>query len=157
MKADPALLDMSVKYCQIVFLGVPFSTVLNYAISILNAKGDTTTPLMILSSSGLLNVILNIAFVKGLGLNVEGVAIATVIANIFSLAAVLIKLTRETGWCQLSFKKYRPDKDTALSIIKIGALPAYRAHYFPFPMFSYSRRSTALAPPLSPAMRSAEI
>ena len=120
MKADPALLDMSVKYCQIVFLGVPFSTVLNYAISILNAKGDTTTPLMILSSSGLLNVILNIAFVKGLGLNVEGVAIATVIANIFSLAAVLIKLTRETGWCQLSFKKYRPDKDTALSIIKIG-------------------------------------
>ena len=136
MKADPALLDMSVKYCQIVFLGVPFSTVLNYAISILNAKGDTTTPLMILSSSGLLNVILNIAFVKGLGLNVEGVAIATVIANIFSLAAVLIKLTRETGWCQLSFKKYRPDKDTALSIIKIGLPSGIQGTLlFPFQCF----------------------
>ena len=67
MRSDPELLDMSVTYIRIFFLGVPFTTVLNYAVAILRAKGDTTTPLIILTCSGILNVVLNLFFQQILG------------------------------------------------------------------------------------------
>lgn len=123
MKSDPALIDMSVTYCRIFFLGVPFTTVLNYAVAVLRAKGDTTTPLIILACSGILNVVLNIVFILLLGMDVDGVAIATVIANICSMLAVMIILMRDTGWCRFSFSKLRMCTASARRIVSIG-IPA---------------------------------
>ena len=57
------ILDLSSLYTRIYFLGTPFIAMTNYLIAILRAKGDTKTPLYILSASGLLNVCLNLVFV----------------------------------------------------------------------------------------------
>ena len=120
MRSDPELLDMSVTYIRIFFLGVPFTTVLNYAVAILRAKGDTTTPLIILTCSGILNVVLNLFFVIVCGMGVDGVAIATVISNIVSMVTVVIILMRDEGWCRLSFAKLRLCPSSAKRIIAIG-------------------------------------
>ena len=121
MDADPALLEMSVKYTKIYFLGVPFSAVLNYAIAVLRAKGDTKTPLYIMSASGLLNVILNIVFVAGFGMDVDGVAWATLISTAVSCIAILICMSRLDDWCKFELSRMKQiDLRVIRKMIRIG-------------------------------------
>ncbi|MBP5209684.1 MAG: MATE family efflux transporter [Clostridia bacterium] len=124
MEADPALLDMSVAYTRIYFLGVPFSAVLNYAVAVLRAKGDTKTPFFVLSAAGVLNVLLNIFFVAGLGMDVDGVATATALSTALSTVVILVKMSRDDDWCRLEWRRLlRPHLRTARRILFIG-IPA---------------------------------
>lgn len=121
MNSDPQLIDMSDTYIKIYFLGVPFSSLLNYASAILRAKGDTTTPFAVLSVSGMLNVILNVVFVAGFGMDVDGVAIATVISTIASTVAVLGVMAKGDDWCRLELKRMVSfDLPTIRYIARIG-------------------------------------
>ena len=117
------LLDLSVLYTQIYFCGVPFISITNYCISILRAKGDTKTPLIVLSAAGLLNVMLNLFFVLVVGLSVEGVALATAISNAVSAAALLLILMRDKGPCRFSFAQMRIERHSFFNILHIG-IPA---------------------------------
>ena len=92
MGATGNLLDLAVRYTYIYLLGVPFLALTNYLMAIFRAKGDSKTPLIVLSLAGLLNVGLNIFFVLALKMSVEGVAIATAAANIASFVALILKL-----------------------------------------------------------------
>ena len=117
------LLDLSTRYTQIYFCGVPFLSMTNYLISIFRAKGDTKTPLIVLSVAGLLNVILNLFFVLACGMSVEGVALATAISNAAAAIALFILLSRENGPCRFCWRRLRIHRHSFLSILHIG-LPA---------------------------------
>lgn len=123
MGARGKLLDLATTYTLIYFCGVPFVSVANYFISIFRAKGDTRTPLYILSITGILNVGLNLFFVLVCGLSVEGVALATSIANVVSVIFLALKLSRDEGPCRFSFKKLCFDRKAFRDILRIG-LPA---------------------------------
>ena len=71
------ILNLAVKYTFFYFLGAPFMALTNYLIAIFRAKGDSKTPLIVLTVSGLLNVGMNLFFVLVIGWSVEGVALAT--------------------------------------------------------------------------------
>lgn len=114
------LLDLSVRYCYIYFGALPFHALSNCAIAIHRAKGDTRTPLIALSGSGLFNILLNFFFVKVVGLSVEGVAIATGLAAAASAAALFFNLMREQGPCHFSFKALRLDRSEASMILRVG-------------------------------------
>ena len=66
-------------YLKIYFVGVPFFMLYNYGAAVLRAVGDTRRPLVFLVISGTVNAILNVILVVAFHLDVEGVAIATVI------------------------------------------------------------------------------
>ena len=117
------ILDLANLYTTIYFSGVPFIALSNYLIAILRAKGDTTTPLLILTFTGLLNVGMNLVFVLVLGMSVDGVAWATVLSNVVSTLLLGWKLTRDKGPCRLEFKKLRLHKTAVREIIRDG-LPA---------------------------------
>ncbi len=117
------ILELAVLYTRIYFLGVPFLAVANFLIAILRAQGDTRTPLFILTCTGLLNVGLNLLFVLGFGMSVDGVAAATAISNAVSAVLLAIRLRNDAGWCRLSFAKLRFHKTALLDIIRDG-LPA---------------------------------
>ena len=68
-------------YLGIYFLGMPFLFMYNVLAAIFNAMGDSRTPLYLLIFSSLLNVVLDIISVTWLGMGVDGVAIATVMAQ----------------------------------------------------------------------------
>lgn len=68
-------------YLGIYFLGMPFLFMYNVLAAIFNAMGDSRTPLYLLIFSSILNVILDIISVTWLGMGVDGVAIATVMAQ----------------------------------------------------------------------------
>ena len=95
--ADGRLLMLAVRYTIIYFAGAPFISATNYLIAIFRAKGDTKTPLAILSVSGLCNVVLNLLFVLVLGFSVEGVALATTIANAVSAVRLCISHPGRSG------------------------------------------------------------
>ena len=123
MGASGKLLELAVTYTFIYFCGVPFISLTNYCISILRAKGDTKTPLIVLSISGLVNVALNLFFVLVCNMSVEGVALATVIANAVSAVVLMLLLIRDDGPCHFSFKKLRIERHSFANILHIG-IPA---------------------------------
>ena len=71
------VIEQSVLYMRIYFLGMPFFMLYNYGAAILRAVGDTKRPLMFLIISGLTNAVLNMILVICFHLDVAGVAIAT--------------------------------------------------------------------------------
>ena len=117
------ILDLATLYTRVYFAGVPFLAVANFMISILRAKGDTRTPLYILTFTGLLNVGLNLLFVLAFDMSVDGVALATAISNAASAALLGVRLCNEQSWCRLSFHKLRFDRAALRDILHDG-LPA---------------------------------
>ncbi len=119
MNTDPVILDKATLYLQIIFLGFPASLLYNFGSAILRAKGDTRRPLIFLIISGVLNVLLNIVLIL-CGLDVAGVAIATVASSLVSAICVLTLLAKEQGPCNFSIKKLRICKAELGDIIKVG-------------------------------------
>ena len=117
------LLELAVTYTYIYFLGVPFLALTNYLMAIFRAKGDAKTPLIVLACTGLLNVGLNLFFVLVCGLSVEGVALATAIANVASAVILLLKLQSAQDDTAFSWKRLTIDK-IALKDIVVNGLPA---------------------------------
>ena len=117
------VLELATLYTRIYFAGAPFLAVSNYMIAILRAKGDTRTPLYILTATGLLNVGMNLFFVLVMKMSVDGVAYATVIANAANVVILGIVLMRDPGWCRVELKKLRITGTAMKEIIRDG-LPA---------------------------------
>ena len=117
------ILDLATLYTKVYFIGVPFLALTNFLISIFRAKGDTKTPLYVLSAAGILNIGLNLFFVLVCGMSVDGVAIATSISNFVSAIILLFILSKDKGWCKFEFKKLTFHRMTLKDIIYNG-LPA---------------------------------
>ena len=123
MGASGKLLDLATLYTSIYFCGAPFLSLANYMFAIFRAQGDTKTPLIVLTFTGILNVLLNLFFVFACHMSVEGVAIATVIANALSFFILLWVLARREGPCRFSMKELKINKASLYSILQLG-LPA---------------------------------
>ena len=119
MDVDEEIIDKAVLYLQIYFFGTPANLFYNFGSAILRAKGDTTRPMIFLSIAGVLNVGLNIVLVL-LGLDVAGVAIATIASQYLSAILLLVCLCHETDFCKLTLKKLKIHKREALDVIRIG-------------------------------------
>ncbi len=123
MDTPDDVLPLSALYMKIYFGGIIFMMIYNFCASILRASGDTKSPLIFLTISGVINVILNVIFVTIFHLNVAGVALATTISQGVSAVLVVIALLKRSDACQLHFSQMRFYKDEFLQILKIG-LPA---------------------------------
>lgn len=117
------ILDSAVLYFRIYFIGMPFIMLYNFCAAILRSKGDTKRPFYVLLVAGAINLVLNIIFVICLHMDVDGVAVATVIANVISSFAVLYFLMNEGGPFKFEFWKLRITPLILGRIVKIG-LPA---------------------------------
>lgn len=114
------LLTFGLRYCRIYLACLPFLALTNFLCAILRAKGDTRTPLFVLACAGLLNVLLNLFFVLVVGLSVEGVAIATAIANAVSSFLLWRHLAHDEGDCRIRFRLLRPSRKQFAEISRIG-------------------------------------
>ncbi|MCM1127335.1 MAG: MATE family efflux transporter [Lachnospiraceae bacterium] len=81
------ILPDAMLYLRIYFLGLPFLFMYNILSSIFNALGNSRTPLYLLIFSSLLNILMDLALVRGFGYGIAGAAIATVFAQ--GLSAVI--------------------------------------------------------------------
>ena len=123
MDTPENVLPLSSVYMKIYFGGIIFTMLYNFCSSILRAAGDTRSPLVVLSISGILNVLLNLLFVIGFQMNVAGVALATVFSQALSAILVIITLMRRVDACRLVLKRIHIHVPQLMKIIRIG-LPA---------------------------------
>ena len=112
--------SMAVKYLRIYFGGMPFVMLYNFESAIYRSQGNTGTPLLCLSISGIINVVLNLVFVLGLHMDVDGVATATVVANMVSSLLLLFLLTRQKGAIRIRRSEFRMNRCLLQRILRIG-------------------------------------
>lgn len=117
------VLELALLYLRIYFLGMPVILLYNFEAAIFRSIGETKMPLVALTLSGILNVLLNLFFVIVLKMSVNGVATATVLANVMSAGILYIKLVKSDKYIKVEFKKLRIDGKVFAKIMQIG-LPA---------------------------------
>lgn len=110
-------------YVRLYFCAVPFLTIYNFGSALLRAHGDTKRPLYALAVAAIVNLVLDLAFVRWFGWGTAGIGVATIIATALSAVIVVIFLTHEEEpfrlhWRELGFSGYE-----LRNIIRIG-LPA---------------------------------
>lgn len=114
---------LALLYLRIYLAGMPVILLYNFEAAIFRSVGETKTPLVALAVSGVLNVLLNLFFVAVLHMTVNGVAIATVIANAVSSVLLFYKLCHAQHMIRLEPRKLRIDAAILKRILRIG-LPA---------------------------------
>ena len=120
METPAEVIDQSELYLRIFFAASPVTMIYNFGAAILRAKGDSKRPLYILGVTGLVNVVLNVIFVIGFGMGVEGVAIPTVIAQALSAIMAVSCLMKDDTHFKLIPSKIRIWKDQLKRLILIG-------------------------------------
>ena len=120
MQTPDDVMGESHTYLGIYFAGIAGVLFYNMGSGILRAVGDSRRPLLFLICSALLNTVLDLVFVLGFKMGVDGVAYATILSQIISALLVLITLTREQGGYGIRWKQLRIDKTSLTSILKIG-------------------------------------
>ena len=114
------IFGMTLLYLRIYFLGMPVIFLYNVEAAIFRSKGDTRTPMIVLIIAGVINVGLNLFLVCVAGMTVEGVAIATVVANLISAAILFVLLCRSRDDLKIDLKELRFDRQEFLRIVRIG-------------------------------------
>ena len=130
MQAPEEVLVLAVLYLRIYFAGISATVIYNFGSALLRAKGDTQRPLYILMVAGVINVILNLIFVILFRMDVAGVALATVISQIFAAGFVVALLMREEDGFKLEIKKLKIHKYILIRIIKIGVPAGFQGMMF---------------------------
>ena len=123
MNTKPELIDGATAYLMIYLCGSPALALYNFGNGVLSAVGDTKRPLIYLSISGIINIVLNLFFVIVCKLGVAGVAIGTIVSQFVSCVLVLYCLSKADTSYKLCFNKLAIDKAYMLQIFQVG-IPA---------------------------------
>ena len=132
MSTPKDILPLSTLYLQIYFLGAIPNFVFEFGAAILRASGDTKTPMKYLIIAGATNLCLNVLFVMAFGMDVDGVATATVIAQTLSATLMVITLLKRNDECKLIFKQIKIRWAVLKKIIKIGVPAGLNGAIFSF-------------------------
>ena len=119
---DDVFADAAI-YLRIYIGGISGLLIYNMGSGVLRAVGDSTRPLYFLIFTSLLNIVLDLFFVIVLKTGIAGAAIATVISQAISGAAILLLLSRTRDIYRLSWRELRLDWPILRRIFAVG-LPA---------------------------------
>lgn len=122
----------AVKYLRIYLLGMPIILLYNFESAIFRSYGNTKTPLISLIVSGVINVVLNVLFVVFMGMDVDGVAYATVISNFISAVVLFVVLLKTNSVVKLTIRKLKIHTDVLGEMLRIGIPSGVQGMVFSF-------------------------
>ena len=114
------ILGDAVTYMRMTCLSVPLIAVYNYASSMLRALGDSRTPLLFLVVACLLNVGMDLLFVRGMGMGVFGAALATMLAQLLAGVGCLIFALRTNPYFMVDRKRLAVDWPIIRHAVRLG-------------------------------------
>ena len=123
MKMPVEVIPEATAYLTIYFSGLLGLMLYNIGAGILRAVGDSQRPFYFLVVCAIMNTVLDLVFVLGFGMGVEGVALATIISQCVSALLVLITLLRTQECIQLRLSALRIHWDMLKKIFLVG-IPA---------------------------------
>ena len=115
-----SIIDWCESYLNIYFYGILGFFMYNMLAGVLRGLGDSVSALGFLLIAAVLNVILDLVFVAGLGMGVPGVALATDLAQGISAILCFFKLMKMRSLFDLNWKSLQFDKAISGRIIKLG-------------------------------------
>lgn len=120
-EVEDAVMENAKQYFFFSAISYPFIALYDDGSSILRAQENSRLPMMISVASNLVNLVLNLLFVWGLGFGVAGSACATLLARIFAMAVVMYKLRNPRLTVSLTqYHSIRPDWGEIRRILRIG-------------------------------------
>ncbi len=120
LKTPKEILDDAVVYMVIVSFGIVFVALYNVISAILRSLGDSVSSLVFLIISSIINVGLDLLFVIEFNMGVMGVAVATVIAQLFSTVGIFIYAMIKNPYFQINSEQRKLNVEIIKKCIKIG-------------------------------------
>ena len=114
------ILPDAITYMRMTCLSVPLIGVYNYAASMLRALGDSRTPLVFLIVACLLNVCMDLVFVRAFHMGVFGAALATMLAQMIAGIGCLVFALRTNPYFMLSRAQRAFDREIAAHAVRLG-------------------------------------
>lgn len=123
LNCQPDIFDLAADYLRWYIAGILFTALYNVEAAILRSVGDSRSPFYALVLSSLLNILLDLVFVRSFGMGVAGVAIATVLAQIISVALLFGRLRGMDPRYRVELQRLKMDWTLLGEILAMG-LPA---------------------------------
>lgn len=108
-------------YLKPIFLAIPSLAVVYWASSILRSKGNSVAPFLTLSFSFLLNIFLDVLFIKTFERPVVGAAVATALSE-YASAFILLFLLWRKGLLSLKRNELKPEMGILKEILSLSLL-----------------------------------
>lgn len=120
MKTDPEVLPEAIEYFRYYFLGGIPMIMYNVCQSIMNAVGDSKSPLYYLIFSSVTNIVLDVIFLAVFRFGVWAAAVATGISQLLSVILCFIKLTKKGRVISVNISKIKFHGKMVSEIVKYG-------------------------------------
>ena len=136
---DAALLAKAQEYMAIIIIGFPFIVIMSVVTASFQGCGDTKTPMVIAGIMNIVNIILGMTFIFGVGpipaMGIRGAAMALVGAQVFSALLGLYLLYRKSGpfgTVASTGKFLSIDKECVKEIYTVGIPAALESMFWQF-------------------------
>lgn len=120
LSTPESIIDWCDSYLVIMFIGCAGLAYYNILGGILRGLGDSMAALAYLLVATVINIVLDIVFVANFGMGVNGVALATVIAQFVSAALCMLRLMRLKEIFDLKPHYLKLDKRHAMNVVRLG-------------------------------------
>ena len=120
LNTPDSIIEWCNSYLMILFMGCLGAAYYNILCGVLRGLGDSVAALIYLLIASGLNIVLDLVFVAMFGMGVNGVALATVIAQGVSAVLPLLRLRRMTDHFDLKWRYLRPEMRYFRELIGLG-------------------------------------
>ena len=120
LRTDKVILGDATAYLKVTSIGICCTGLYNGVSSILRALGDSKTPLIFLISASLVNVVLDLWFVLGLGWGVVGAGVATAFSQFLSAVTCIFYAYKSNTYFRLKKKNFKLNSYIVEKSLRLG-------------------------------------
>lgn len=120
INVDDSLLPYASIYLKFYFVGVPFMIAYNTLAQVIRSLGNSKMPLVALIACVLLNVVLDYLFTVVMNMDIQGVALGTMLAQMVSAVTMAVYVQKKLKLIALKKGDLVFDKALFKSIVKLG-------------------------------------
>lgn len=120
LRTDKLILGDATAYLKVTSIGICCTGLYNGVSSILRALGDSKTPLIFLIFASLVNVVLDLWFVLGLGWGVVGAGVATAFSQFLSAVTCIFYAYKSNTYFRLKKKNLKLNSYIVEKSLRLG-------------------------------------
>ena len=120
MQTPEDIIEGAYSYIFVIFLGIPATYLYNLLSCTIRSLGDSTTPLIFLGFSSVVNVLLDLFTILVLDMGVAGAGWATITAQAVSGILCLIYMRRKFTILKMDEEEWKPDRHYMKILCNMG-------------------------------------
>lgn len=124
MNVPRVILPMAQDYLRVIFVGFLFTFQVNILSAALRSVGDAAAPVRFLAAASVLNALLDVLLVAGLGWGAVGAGLATVIAQAVCMLLCAVYIVRRVPLLRIPLRSVRVDHDLLRQTLQSGCITA---------------------------------